>query len=254
MKKFAGILSFFLLLTGLWGQEPSAGDILEAFVLDFKTDPAALEKPVTFGIKVKDGGEWHVVVDGKGGVELKKGMPATPSMFYAIDYKTLLLIHQEKMSALTAMGRARMSDKTPMDFGFMDGYQPDSDFVNWAVKFTFHFWTRGMPEIVSFGKDTQSRLVHGAQAKVFYYEKGLRSGWYQIRKGQHVNADPKDQKNPFPTLIITISGAAKARINGKEIELKKESCLLIPAGVSHEFWNDREEPAECIIIMFGAGA
>jgi uncharacterized RmlC-like cupin family protein len=126
--------------------------------------------------------------------------------------------------------------------------------VGWAVKFTFHFWTRGLPEIVGFGPDTRSRLVHGAQAKVLYYEKGLRSGWYQIRKGQHVNADPGDQKNPFPTLVIMIKGTAKARIGGKPIELKPGTCLHIPRGVTHEFWNDRDEPAECIIVMFGIGA
>ena len=254
MKKFSGIVFMFLFFSTVWSQEPSTRYILESFVQDFKTDPAARERAVTFGIKVRDKDEWHVVVDGKGGVELKKGLPAKPSLYFTTNYKTLLLIFRGQMSALTAMGRARMSDKTPMDFGFMEGYQPGPDFVNWAVKFTFHFWTRGMPEIVRFDESTQSRLVHGAQAKVFYYEKGLRSGWYQIRKGQHVNADPRDQKNPFPTLIITISGAARARIGNKEIVLKKGSCLHIPAGVTHEFWNDKDEPAECIIVMFGIGA
>ena len=106
-------------------------------------------------------------------------MPSVPSLYYVTDSRTLGMIHRGEMSALTAMGRARMSEKTPMDFGFMEGFQPDSGFVGWAVKFTFHFWTRGLPEIVRFGPETRSRLVHGAQAKVLYYEKGLRSGWYQ---------------------------------------------------------------------------
>ncbi|MCK4942651.1 MAG: cupin domain-containing protein [Candidatus Aminicenantes bacterium] len=254
MRKLIGIIFIFLCLTGLWGQDMSTRDMLEFFVRDFKTDPAAMDRPVTFGIKIKDKGDWQVMVDGKGGVELKMGMPAAPSMYYITDYKTLLMIYRGQMSALTAMGRARMSEKTPMDFGFMEGFQPGPDFVGWGVKFTFHFWTRGTPEIIRFGEDTRSRFVHGALAKVLYYEKGLRSGWYQIKKGHHVNADPKDQKNPFPTLIIMIKGAARARIGGKLIELKKESCLHIPPGVTHEFWNDNEEPAECIIVMFGTGA
>ena len=254
MRKLTVMFITCLFLTGLWGQEPSNRDMLESFVQDFKTDPAALEKPVTFGIKIKDQGDWHVMVDGRGGVELKTGMPDQPAMFYVTDRDTLLMIYRGQMSALTAMGRARMSEETPMDIGIMEGYQPDPDFVGWALKFTFHFWTRGIPEIVHFGEDTLSRFIHGAQAKVLYYEQGLRSGWYQIRKGQHVNADPGDQTNPFPTLAIMISGSVKAKINGKLIELTKGSCMLIPAGVTHEIWNDRDEPAECIVVMFGTGA
>jgi hypothetical protein len=238
----------------LQGKDMSVRKMLESFVNDFKADPAAREQAVTFGIKIREEGEWHVVVDGKGGVELKEGLPSQPSVFYVTDSQILRMIHKGKMSAMTAISRARMSEKTPLDFGFMEGFQPDPGFLGWAVKFTFHFWTRGLPEIVDFGPDTCSRLVHGAQAKILYYEKGLRSGWYQIKKGQHINADPGDQKNPFPTLVIMIRGSARAKIGGKSIELKKGSFLHIPSGVTHELWNDGDEPAEFIIVMFGEGA
>jgi hypothetical protein len=254
MKIFVLCLLSVLLFTGLWSQDGSTSEILESFVNDFRADPAALDRGITFGIKVRDKGEWHVVADGKGGVELKSGMPPQPSLFYVTDFQTLRMIHRGEMSALTAMGRARLSDKPPLNFGFMPGFQPDADILGWGANFTFHFWTRGIPETVRFGPDTRSRLVHGAQAKILYYEKGLRSGWYQIRKGQHVNADPGDQKNSFPTLVIMINGQARARIGGKSMELKKGTCIHIPSGITHEFWNDREEPAEFIIVMFGKGA
>lgn len=254
MKKWLFFLFIVFLVAMIWGADTSARDMLETFVQDFRSDPAALDRPITFGIKIRDKGDWHVAVDGKGGVELKNGLPPIPAMYYVTDYETLTLIHRGEMSALTAMGRARMSEKAPMDFGFMAGFQPGPDFLGWGIRFTFHFWTRGLPEIVRFGPGTRSRWVHGAQAKVLYYQKGLRTGWYQIKKGQHVNVDPKDQKNPFPTLIIMINGMCQARIGGKLIKLKEESCLHIPSGVSHEFWNNNDEPAECIIVMFGEGA
>lgn len=31
-------------------------------------------------------------------------------------------------------------------------------------------------------------------------------------------------------------------------------AVHIPAGTRHQFWNEDEEPAECILIMFGKGA
>lgn len=255
MKKTVGFLIMVILISGgLKGQNIPIREILEAFINDFKFDPAVMDRPVTFGIRVKQQGEWHVVVDGKGGVELKKGMPSIPSMYYVTDPETLRMIYRRQMSALTAMGRASISEPTPLDFGYMEGFRPDSDFLGWGIKFTFHFWTRGIPEVVSFGKETASRFIHGAQAKIIYYQKGLRTGWYQILKGQHINADPADQKNPFPTLIMMINGVTRARIDDKLIEMKKGDCLHIPAGSSHEFWNDQEEPAEFVIVMFGRGA
>jgi mannose-6-phosphate isomerase-like protein (cupin superfamily) len=121
------------------------------------------------------------------------------------------------------------------------------------LPFTFHFWTRGIPETVSFGKQ-HSREVHGANMVVLYYQKGLRSAWAQVEKGQYVNRDPKDQTNPFPTMIIGIRGKAVAKIGGKEITLQAGQMAFIPAGVSHEAWNPYDEPAEIILLMFGEGA
>ncbi len=38
------------------------------------------------------------------------------------------------------------------------------------------------------------------------------------------------------------------------MELTEGEAVVIPAGTSHEFWNDGEAVAEMIIVMFGEGA
>jgi mannose-6-phosphate isomerase-like protein (cupin superfamily) len=254
MNKILVCLLVIVPFCGLQAGTVSTKTILETFVEDFRSDPMAKDRDVTFGIRIKDKEDWHVVIDGLGGVVLHEGMPEEPTFYYVTDPETLDLIYQGKMSALTAMGRARMSDQTPLDFGFMEGFQPTPELLGWGVKFSFHFWTKGTPEMVDFGENTLSRFVHGAQAKILYYEQGLRSSWYQIRKGQHINSNPEEQTNPFPTLIVMIKGEAQAAIGGKSVVLKSGTCLHIPAGVTHEFWNNKEEAAEFIIIMFGEGA
>lgn len=241
-------------------QAGSAEAILRSFVEDFQNDPAAAE-PMTFGVRIKGkgGGDWQVAVagkkaeDGRYRVEMRPGVPQEPSVLYALDLPTLRKIDGGEVNALTAMGKARASDKTPMDIEFMDGFQPDGSFFARFIPFTFHFWTRGLPETVAFGKE-HSREVHGASMVVFYYQKGLRSAWGQIDKGQHVNKDPKDQSNPFPTMIIGIRGRAVAKIGGEEITLTAGRMIFIPPGVSHEAWNPYDEPAEFILLMFGEGA
>jgi hypothetical protein len=267
VKKQSGTASLAILACGLIfaaaaaempGRSPE--EILLSFVEDFRSDPAAGE-PIVFGVAVKgpEGGNWHVVVSGRGEngeaaeVDLRKGLSASPSVLYTLDLATLRKIDSGEMNALTAMGKARASDPAPMDIELMPGFKPDPAFFGRFIPFTFHFWTRGFPEVVSFG-GPHSREVHGANAVVFYYERGLRSAWAQIEKDQHVNSDPKDQINPFPTMIIGIRGRAVAKIGGVEKEFHAGQMVFIPAGVAHEAWNPYDEPAEIILLMFGEGA
>jgi hypothetical protein len=267
MRKQLGMASLIALACGLFcaaaAQETparSAEEILLSFVEDFRSDPAAGE-PIVFGVVVKgeEAGEWHVDVSGRpegagtAGVELRRGLPSVPTVLYTLDLATLRKIDGGEMNALTAMGKARASDPVPMDIALMPGFRPAPDFISRFIPFTFHFWTRGFPEVVNFG-ERHSREVHGANAVIFYYQKGLRSAWAQVGKGQHVNRDPKDQSNPFPTMIIGIRGRAVARIGGVEKELRAGQAVFIPAGVTHEAWNPYDEPAEIVLLMFGEGA
>ena len=234
--------------------QPTVRLLLEAFVSDYREDPSSRGEPVTFGIEVAEEGAWHVVVDGGGGVALEDGAAPDRTFVYVTDRATLEAVHGGELAALTAMGRARWSDPAPMDLRFMDGFAPDPAFMGRVAELTFHFWTTGLPEQAPFGDAAATRVVHGADVAVLYYQPGLRTAWYRIREGQHVNHDEADQTNPFPTLIIMTSGAADARIGGRELTLESGTCTLVPAGVSHELWSRGTEPAELVIVMFGDGA
>ena len=261
----------------------SAEEILQNYAADFRHDPAAGEA-ITFGIRVtgEGGGDWHVVVAGREyqtgptkpagepkpptkpaaaerktteewDVALKPGFPAEPIPYYVLDVATLRKIDHGELNALTAMAKAHGGQTAPMDFGVTPGYQPGPDFGARFVPLSFHFWTRGLPERVPFHGGL-SRVVHGANAVAFYYQKGFRSAWYQVTKGQHINQDPQDQANPFPSMFIMLRGKAQAKIGGRNVAFPANEMMFVPAGVTHEFWNPYDEPAEMIILMFGEGA
>jgi mannose-6-phosphate isomerase-like protein (cupin superfamily) len=261
----------------------SAEDILQDYVADFRHDPAAVEA-VTFGIRVtgEGGGDWHVVASGRGhqasrpkpageaelptkpapaqpkktpewDVTLKPGFPTKPIAYYVLDVATLRKMDRGELNALTAMAKAHGREVTPMDVDAMSGFEPDPDFWSRFVPLSFHFWTRGLPERVPF-RGELSRVVHGANAVVFYYQKGFRSAWFQVAKGQHINKDPQDQVNPFPSMFIMLRRKAQAKIGGKEVTFPANEMILVPAGVTHEFWNPYNEPAEMVLLMFGEGA
>jgi mannose-6-phosphate isomerase-like protein (cupin superfamily) len=121
------------------------------------------------------------------------------------------------------------------------------------MPFIFHFWNRGRPEVIRFGTGS-TRMVHGAEATILYYDRGLRTAWYQLDEGVHINANPRAQRNPFPSLFIATRGSAHARIDGIERRLREGEAVLVPAGMSHEFWTAPGECAEVILVMFGNGA
>lgn len=47
---------------------------------------------------------------------------------------------------------------------------------------------------------------------------------------------------------------ARRRYAIEQISVDGKPAKLVPAGVTHEFWNPHDEPAELILIMFGKGA
>jgi mannose-6-phosphate isomerase-like protein (cupin superfamily) len=229
--------------------------ILERFALDYQEDPSIAA--VAFGIEVE--AEWWSVTATPGvdkapaRVVLQEGPPAEPTFYFTLDRETLGKLDRGQMNAETAMVKAFSTDPSPMDIEVMEGFQPGPDFVGVALPATFHFWTRGLPEVIPFG-ESYTRFTHGADATVFYYQPGFRSGWGSLKKGQHANEDPRSQTNPFPSLVIVTQGAGTGRIGGKEIELKAGQAVLIPTEVSHEFWNHNDAPMEFVLVMFGDGA
>lgn len=259
-----GCLNVLLLSTStaVAQQTKSAEEILRSYVEDFRHDPAAAEA-ITFGIRVTGdgGGDWHVTVAGKekgtrdAEVSLKSGFPGDPAMYFELDLSTLRRIDRGELSAYTAIATSmRGSDSKQIGCEAMPGFELDSKFLNRFRPFMFHFWTRGLPERVPFRAEL-SGSAHGANAIAFYYQEGFRSGWYQLEKGQHMNrGDPEDQINPFPSMFFMLRGKAQSKVGGKEVTFPANEMLFVPAGVTHEFWNPYDQPAEMIILMFGEGA
>lgn len=257
-KRFTitSVLLFFIFGFSLSAQtDEEVRTILERFCDDFKSDPSFSEQ--TFGIEV-DGQMWHVTTSQKKDTDsraaiLKKEKPSTPSFYYVTNLTTLRMIDQGKMNAMTAGVKAFSTDYAPLDIEVMEGFQPGEDFVGEVLAFTFHFWTRGVPEIIPFGPHF-TRSTHGAQAAVFYYDKGLRTGYGYIHPGQHANEHPKSKTNPFSSMIIVIKGKLVARLDGTDHTIEQGNAIFIPAGMSHEILNPFDEAGEIILLMFGEGA
>ncbi len=228
--------------------EAEAGAILDRFAADYMNDPT-FTRDWEFGLVI-DGQWWTVTLDRAATrYTIRQGEPETPSFYYPAEGATLALVDRGEMAALTAMGKAFSSDYAPMDIDLMEG----AGFDPAILAFTFHFFTRGTPEIIHW-REHQTREVHGGNAGLIYYQPGFRSGFGYVMPGQHVNADERSRTNPFPTIIIFTGARAIARLDGVDHEVGDGDIIFIPAGMSHEFLNPFSEPAEFLLFMFGDGA
>lgn len=59
---------------------------------------------------------------------------------------------------------------------------------------------------------------------------------------------------PFPMLVIGVDGTAEGELGGTRVSLPAGNAVFVPANVNHRWWNETDEPAEAVVVMFGEGA
>lgn len=244
-------------ITGANAASTSDLQLLQEFTADYAKD-VTFKNAATFGIKIADDFYTVTAVPESAGapaeVAVKSGMPAEPTFYYTLDDSShLQKLASGEFNALTLMAKAFSTDVTPMDIEMQDGFQPPENFMGTLLPLTFHFWTKGQPAIIPFGPDN-TRKTHGTNAGIFYYQPGFRSGWFNIEPGDHVNEDKNSRSNPFPSMFILIKGEVTTRIDGKDSQFTEGNAMVIPAGITHEFFNRGTEPAFGFLFMFGEGA
>jgi mannose-6-phosphate isomerase-like protein (cupin superfamily) len=233
-----------------------ARSILERYVGAWRgAEEMNLDERVVLGITItgEGGGEYTVTLDPDGTARLEEGRPPSSAPRLETDIEMLRRIDRDEISAFTAMARAQWDDPTPLQVHLPPGFRWTAKAKALYFPLTFHFFNRSWPEVIPFG-ESASRFVHGGNSAIFYYDLGLRTAWYQVKPGMHVNAEPKDQINPFPSLFIFTRGAIQARLGGEERTCAEGEAVLVPAGMTHEFWAKPDQYGELILIMFGEGA
>lgn len=159
-------------------------------------------------------------------------------------------ISHNEISALTALGRANISDSAPINFRTQEGITFSMELYYEIVEFIQRFFNYSYREKTFYGEE-YSRNVHGAGAVPFFYDKGFRSAWFLIKKGEKLN-EPGDT-NPFPQSLIVIAGSGYGNLGGDRISIKKGEVYYIPPDTDHVLWTENES-LEIIWLAWGQGA
>lgn len=236
--------------------EDGAKEILERYAKAWRGEEEMdlrEETVLAFWVSGETGGVYHIVLPLEEAGRLREGIPGRYDFGFETDIETLRRIDRGEWNAFTAMGQARGTDPIPLVPRTPEGFEWTPDNRGYFIPLLFHFWNRDWPERVPFGEGT-TRFVHGANTAVFYYDRGVRSAWYQVKAGMHINADPSHQTNNFHTLVIMSRGVIMSRIAGVESILREGEAVFIPAGMQHEFWAEPDQYGEFVILMFGEKA
>ncbi|WP_298915152.1 hypothetical protein [uncultured Algimonas sp.] len=210
-----------------------------------------LEEAVTLGLWID--GEGHTIRLSDQGGSHAPGAPEDFDWGFETDGETLRRLHQRSLNALTAMGQARADDPTPLTPRTPPDFADADRVRSFYIPLTLHFWNRAWPETIPFG-DGATREIHGANTSVLIYDTGLRSAWYQLKPGMHINADPKDQVNEFDTAIIVTRGRFGGKLDGVARDFREGETVLVPKGMTHEFFATENQYGEFLILMYGNGA
>lgn len=211
----------------------------------------ALEAPMVLGIWVD--GQGHTVRLSNEGATYTAGAPETFGWGFDTDLETLRRLDAETWNALTALGQARPSDPIPLRPRLPDGFARQDEVRSFFIPLTLRFWNRNWPETIPFG-DGATRPVQGGDVSVLVYADGLRSAWYQVRPGAHINEKPEDQVNDFDTAIVVTRGEFTGVFDGVERVLRGGETVLVPGGMRHELYATDSQYGEFIMLMYGEGA
>ncbi|MEL6868288.1 MAG: hypothetical protein AAFO81_00670 [Pseudomonadota bacterium] len=230
--------------------EDLTSDILSRFVTDYAQDPMIQSE--TFGIEV-DGARWHVVANrADRDAQLHKGFPESPVFYFKTTAEILQRIDAGQLTGLTAMAAATSADITPLDVLYSEGYTKPDDYDARLRPLIFHFWTRGLPEVVPFGAE-YSRIVHGAPGTVMYYAKDFRSAVYHIPPRLGADQAPT-MAVPFPRLLVTLAGTMTGTVGGAEFVAPAGQFVFVPPNLPAHVWNDGDQQLDLMFLMFGDGA
>ncbi len=150
-------------------------------------------------------------------------------------------------SGLTAAGRARMSDPTPLGIQFGQDVQFAGQTMQLLYHLGTHFFCKSYPTVTHFGLE-HTRVVHGGNVTVLAYGHGMRSAYYTITGDQQINSDEKD---PWNQCFTVIGGRGTACIDGVELKLSRGVAVHVPPFVKHTFCAAENERLELIWIAYG---
>jgi hypothetical protein len=225
--------------------------IILSFIESFltKIDSSYVER---VNILLQDGATgYSVLINKKKEIFVTPGVDDEADISFRATIETYRSLYNGEMNAMTAMAQARGTDPVPLNYSFGSHLDWNDQNLNRLYFLGQRFFNVHACDKILLTQDN-ARIVHGAHAIPIFYRRsngvGVRSAWYQLSKGQR--SGRPGEVNPFPQVVIVISGRGMATIGNDTFILKPGEAYYIAPFLDHYFWNEEEEPAQVIWLAW----
>jgi mannose-6-phosphate isomerase-like protein (cupin superfamily) len=193
---------------------------------------------------------WYVMTFPGKNVQVSRQPDGKLEIIFYTTEQALRLLSAGKYNPMTAILATRGSDPVFIRWERPKGIESTPQ-LRAKVREFIHFFDPSLPQRYVL-EASHARVVHGSPAIGLYYYPGLRSAWYEVRKGARLN-QPGDT-NPFHQAFIFISGKGKAKLGDKTVEVKAGESYYIPPNSDHVVWTNSNKPLVLIWMAWGEGA
>jgi len=193
---------------------------------------------------------WHVTVTPDRQVTTAAGPARDPTYIVFTTRTGLRALYEGRFNVMTSQLRARSSDPAYIEYTRAPGIEL-TPAISARIRQFIHFFDTSVPHRYVLSGD-HARTVHGAGVVGLYYYPGLRSAWYEVRKGMRLN-EPGDT-NAWNQAFIFVSGTGMAKIGDRTVRVKASEAYYIPPGSDHVVWTESDQPLQLIWMAWGPGA
>lgn len=193
---------------------------------------------------------WYVLILPGKKVQLSREPAAKLEIIFSTTEQALRLLSAGKYNLMTAILATKGSDPVYIRWERPKGVESTPQ-LRAKVREFIHFFDPSLPQRYVL-QASRARVVHGSPAIGLYYYPGLRSAWYEVRKGKRLN-EPGDT-SPFHQAFIFITGKGRAKLGDKTVEVKAGESYYIPPNTDHVVWTNSIKPLVLIWMAWGEGA
>lgn len=194
---------------------------------------------------------YRYIIFSEGDYTLSEGMHPGARVVFTASIDTYNRIYDGEMSAMTAVGRASVTEPAPLDIILANGMTLGKVNWDWAYYTLGNFFNVHPANRTLLGIE-HSRKVHGGNAVALFYSVGYRSAWYHIGRGEMLNES--GERDPFNQSFVILSGSGTAQIGNDTIQLQANEAYYIRPMQEHRVWSDTEKGITLLWNAWGSEA
>jgi len=179
------------------------------------------------GVRLIDSGEEATLIFAERGVEVAEGLEE-PDIMLMMGSSTFRQILNGEADFGALISRSRVEEERPIGVEILN---PENYHAIEALRMCLLLFTPSRLKVKRLRAELAGE-AHGGHPIPLLYWNGVRAAWYHLNRGETLN--PEGERDPYPQLLIALSGHGRLRLDEGEIAVEPGSAIYIPPNSLHQ--------------------